>query len=308
MQKKKRYRPPYKSPSTTSDGSLIDPLKTPEDPTGVFFSSTDSLALDDDPLDQLNRADTEAAALTSTADQQSLDALLAAADIWRANELSAGNGSVFSTGFSSLDALLPGGGWPVCGLTELLNPRHGIGELRLFMPGLARLAAAKAGWIIWINPPYLPNAPALMQWGISPDRILLVHPKSPADAAWAAEQALGSDTCVAMLLWGHALDSTHDLSAGRRKRRLSMQQFSRRLQLAATSHQCWAIVLRDCAAEKQPSAAMLRLMLTTEQGRRDLHILKMRGGQPAVVPDFDDGIDVDAMMLAADTFNDSSKA
>lgn len=279
--------------------SLTDIEITPAAQTGVFFSSTPSQRPDVDPLEELSAVSDVKDSAALIADDTALDALFAAAGVWRANDLANVQSDIYPTGFSALDKKLPGGGWPVAGLTELLSAQHGVGELRLLMPGLARLAARKTGWIVWIAPPYLPNAPALMQWGIAPDRVLLIHPRCPADAAWAAEQALGSGTCVAMLLWAHDLESAHDLSAGRRKRRLSMQQFGRRLQLSAASHQCWAITLRDSNAHHQPSAAMLRLMIESKDGHRDLHIVKVRGGQPGVIADFDRGIDVDAMMVAA---------
>src|SRR4051812_39379662 len=44
-----------------------------------------------------------------------------------------------STGFADFDALLPGGGWPVGAITELMPETYGIGELSLLLPALAKL-------------------------------------------------------------------------------------------------------------------------------------------------------------------------
>jgi protein ImuA len=47
--------------------------------------------------------------------------------------------AVLASGHAALDAQLPGGGWPVGALTELLLPHPGVGELRLLAPALAAL-------------------------------------------------------------------------------------------------------------------------------------------------------------------------
>lgn len=286
-----------------------DNMKTPATNPGVFFSSpaapAASITPDPQADAQLLFDALQAPASRTLDDSGALDSLLSAADLWRGNQLASGPGQVYATGYPALDAKLPGGGWPVAGLTELLSAHNGVGELRLLMPGLARLAADKSGWIVWIAPPYMPNAPALMQWGIAPDRVLLIHPRSAADAAWAAEQALGSGTCIAVLLWSSILESGAGISAG--KRRLSMTQFSRRLQLAAATGECWAIALRHSDAGQQPSAAMLRLAIETDEDRRDLRLLKVRGGQPTLIRDFDAGIDIGAMMIDPVTDADSER-
>lgn len=262
--------------------------ETPGTNTGVFFSPEDGEAADEAAHDDL-----DAPGLNG------LSALFERAEIWRGTSLSGSGGSTCPTGYPRLDAALPGGGWPVTGLTELMSGAPGMGELRLLMPALAALAARRPGWIVWIAPPYLPNAPALQQWGLAPERVLLIHPRSAADAAWAAEQALASGTCIATLLWTDTLATGSAFSPASRRGQaaLSMQQFSRRLQLAAATHQCWAVLLRAATARRQPSAAALRLFIEVEAGRRDLHVVKVRGGRPAVIRAFDEGVDVGAAML-----------
>ncbi len=204
----------------------------------------------------------------------SLDKLLENPRVWRGSE-QAGRQAGIATGYAELDKHLPGGGWPPDSLTEVLTTRYGIGELRLLMPALAQLSNeaprqdfTEPGWIAWVAPPFQPYPPALQQCGIDLSRMLIVRPKETDEILWSAEQALSSGTCAAVLLWPDTLDD----------------QDSRRLQLAAEKGRSWAVAFRPLAARRQPSAAALRLELqSSAQGMR-VHILKSRGGRPAVIP------------------------
>ncbi|MBX3682927.1 MAG: SOS cell division inhibitor SulA, partial [Thauera sp.] len=59
---------------------------------------------------------------------------LPAGSVWHASRLAGAAGAVLPTGFSALDAELPGGGWPAGALIELLADRPGVGELSLLLP------------------------------------------------------------------------------------------------------------------------------------------------------------------------------
>jgi cell division inhibitor SulA/protein ImuA len=200
--------------------------------------------------------------------------------VWRGSQRAEGAGGLpaaYPTGYPKLDRHLPGGGWPRHALTEILLEHYGMGELELLMPALARLssgsdscesACGEAGWIAWIAPPFQPYPPALLQWGINLAHMLLVHPRQGAEALWAAEQALSSGNCAAVLVWSEALDD----------------KTSRRLQLAAEKGQSLAIAFRPLEAKAQPSAAALRLALIAGERGTDVSILKSRGGRPLTVP------------------------
>jgi cell division inhibitor SulA/protein ImuA len=219
--------------------------------------------------------------------------------VWRGSQLGALDESLsidgssrepaaYPTGYARLDCHLPGGGWPRHALTEILLEHYGTGELELLMPVLARLSNVEevspqvgrqvshhgsgcddreAGWIAWIAPPFQPYPPALLQWGINLARMLIVHPRQGVEALWAAEQALSSGNCAAVLVWSDALD----------------HRTSRRLQLAAEKGQSWAIAFRPLEAAAQASAAALRIALTAGEQGTDVRILKSRGGRPATV-------------------------
>ena len=204
-----------------------------------------------------------------------LEQLLGSYRLWRGREgaLREGEaGRVAGTGYPRLDACLPGGGWPLASLTEALSPACGIGELRLFMPALSVLCRQREGWVVWIAPPHVPYAPALMQWGLDVSRVLLIHPAGDREALWAMEQALSSGTCVAVLAWINRMD----------------ERTSRRLQLAAGRGESWAIAFRPASARQEASAAALRLMLRPGSNGPDVDIFKVRGARPALVSNYDD--------------------
>ena len=183
-------------------------------------------------------------------------------------------GAVLSTGIDSLDRALPGGGWPMGALTEVLLDRYGIGELKLLMPALAILSQrtidddSMSGWIAWIAPPFIPYAPALASYGMDLSRVLLVHPSANSkDCLWATEQALRSGSCVAALAWIEQADDTS----------------LRRLQLAAEEGGCWGIIFRPAYIGEQSSPAALRLKLNVGAQGVDVQVLKCRGGYPSTI-------------------------
>jgi len=197
------------------------------------------------------------------------------AGLWRAGELPAVAG--LATSHAALDGLLPGGGWPRSGLTEILSAEAGIGALRLVLPALARLSGEDC-WIIWVSPPHVPYSPALSAHGVDLARMLIVDwPDEPgaakAQALWAYEQALRFTDCAAALLW---LEHASHLEL-------------RRLQLAAESGGTWGIVFRPerYAAQASPAPCRLRLepapgavSATGPHSRVQVTLLKARGGQP----------------------------
>lgn len=190
-----------------------------------------------------------------------LDSLLHHPGIWRGDQRAQAATDVVPTGFAELDELLPGGGWPRGALTEILVEREGIGELRLLLPALARLSQG-SGWLAWVAPPHVPYAPALAATGLGLKRLLVAQAQSAGDAWWAAEQALRSGACDAVLAWLRTPD----------ERRM------RRLQLAAETGRAWGVLFRPARAAQDRSPAALRLRLEPVANGLAVHILKRRGG------------------------------
>lgn len=227
--------------------------------------------------------------------------------VWRAHELArpvATDGRrAIASGHRALDTQLPGGGWPLGTLTELLLPHEGLGELRLLAPALAavqRRATASRG-LMWFDPPAEPCAWVLATLGIDLRQLVVVRarpalpgrpdrpagPRRPArallpaaDVLWALEQALKSGEVGAAVAWLPA--------------RLPADAL-RRLQLAAQAHEGPVFLLRPASEARQPSAAPLRLLLASAgPDRLRLHLLKRRGPPcaepvelwlPAVLPE-----------------------
>lgn len=164
--------------------------------------------------------------------------------LWRAGSLARGGGRVLATGYDALNVELPGGGWPLGGLTELLCPQPGIGECRLVRPALSTLCTG-AGRIALVGPPYLPNAVRLVGWDFSPEQIVWVRADKPADLLWAAEQIVRSQAFGGVLIW---------LNQAR-------PGALRRLQVLAQAGESAIWVFRPAQALRESSPAVLRLGL-----------------------------------------------
>lgn len=188
----------------------------------------------------------------------SLQSVLQRADVWRGDRLAQAHEAGVASGFATLDAELPGGGWPRGALTELLSDSRGIGELSLLMPALGACAARAP--VALLAPPFAPHAPA---WSavLPLERLLLVE-AGGADVAWAAEALLGSGALGAMLLYLPAKVDARSL---------------RRLQLAAEAHAAPVFLFRSLAAARSASPAVLRLTLQGCAAGLQVGILKRRG-------------------------------
>lgn len=191
-----------------------------------------------------------------------LEDILQRHPVWRGGAAAFAKNAL-PTGFDALDRQLPGGGWPTGSLTELLVGVEGVGELQVILPALAALSWAGKR-IVWLSPPHLPYAPALAAAGLNLEQVAVVRAAGRRDALWAAEQALRSGNCHALLAW----------------LRHPRYEELRRLAVAAEASAACAFLFRPCAAAPQPSPAVLRLSLETDATVR---ILKRRG-IPAITP------------------------
>jgi hypothetical protein len=187
--------------------------------------------------------------------------------VWRGGELERVVHPTVSTGHARLDRELPGGGWPVGTLSEVLHDGVGIGEIGFLAGALAR-ASQEERLVAWIHAPHLPYAPALVQAGLDMRRCLVVRPANAEEALWAAEQSLKSGACGAVLFWPDARIDYASL---------------RRLQMASEAGKTMAVLYRSTAAERLSTPAHLRVVLAREEGLLKLRIPKRRG-PPLVKP------------------------
>lgn len=185
------------------------------------------------------------------------------ADVWHAHALGQTTLPVRSTGNVMLDAELPGGGWPVGAMTEILQPRGVHNEWRLLLPALAQ-----SGAVVMVGAPQVPFAPALGALGLRTRQLLWIKANMPAQSLWATEQALRCADVDAVLAW---LPHT-----GKEAARADQM---RRLQMAAAGHSKLLFVMRPAAAKADASPAVLRLLVNVAKGSHALQVevLKRRG-------------------------------
>jgi len=192
--------------------------------------------------------------------------------IWRGDALGTAESAVLSTGHAALDAQLPGGGWPLGALTELLQTRPGAHAWQLLLPALVQAVRRRPGPVVLLGAPCEPFAPALAAAGLPAQALLWVRSEAPAARLWACEQALRCADVAAVLAW---------LPAARVGE-------LRRLQVAAAQHEALLFVCRPDVLAASASPARLRLRLADAGTQHmDVHVLKRRGpplAAPLVLP------------------------
>ncbi|RYF55779.1 MAG: translesion DNA synthesis-associated protein ImuA, partial [Comamonadaceae bacterium] len=177
--------------------------------------------------------------------------------VWRGRELARAQERTIASGHAALDAHLPGGGWPVGCLVEVLQQQAHQFAWQLLAPALR---AGDAGPIVLVDPPHLPFGPGLRGFGLWPEQLLTVQAGSVQARLWATEQALRCADVAAVLAWLPQARS-EDL---------------RRLHLCAQQHDRFLVAFRGADARDQSSPARLRLLVDGAQ-RLAVRILKRRG-------------------------------
>ena len=195
--------------------------------------------------------------------------------VFRARSVQPSGSDRIRTGFASLDQAL-GGGWMHPALIEILIDTYGIGELQLLVPLLRELIARppQPALVLWLNPPYEPNAVALAQHQLFAHH-WLARQLPERDALWSAERSLRSHACSALLAWANTPSTTA----------------LRRLKLASTESNAIGILFRPREASAHASPATMRLALKSAGLKLSVEVLKCQGCQPATavidIPDHD---------------------
>jgi hypothetical protein len=219
-------------------------------------------------------------------DNAAIDRLLDATPrLWKGRRLSRGQ-PVVPTGHARLDARLPGGGWPLSAVTELICGNPGLGELSLLFPALAALGE-QGQWVVLVDPPWIPYPAALHAHGLRLERLLLARTRGDGESLWACEQALSCGQGGAVLAWPSLWACEQALSCGQGGAVLAWPQRItfprlRRLQLAAEAHAKLAWLFRPESALREASPAALRLQLEADDHRGTrVGIVKCRGNRHA---------------------------
>lgn len=185
-------------------------------------------------------------------------------DVWCGEEM-ARQEAVVASGFAALDAALPGGGWPVGSLVELLQARPEQHVWQLLAPALAAHGQASQP-VVLVGAPLQPFGPSLQAQGLAPQRLLRLNADKPAARLWAAEQALRCADVAAVVAWLPQAKSAE----------------LHRLHLAAQQHGKLLFVLRGLQVRHESSPARLRLCVEGTD-KLQVHIVKRRG-PPLVQP------------------------
>ena len=182
--------------------------------------------------------------------------------VWRGTEVASAAGRTLPTGFTLLDAALPGGGWPTRGLSEVLLAQAALCEWRLLGPALPGLLADRGSRIYLVAPPKTPHAMGLAQLGVAPEQLVWMDIQCPADSLWVTEQLLKSQVAGAVLAW---------LPQARPEQ-------VRRLQVLALHCDAPVFVFRPESALRAASAAPLRVSVALAQSwGLEVRIRKRRG-------------------------------
>jgi protein ImuA len=179
--------------------------------------------------------------------------------LWRATQLARAKGRTVDTGYAALSDELPGGGWPLGTMTELLLQQAGIGEMRLLGPAMAAVSNKRP--IALIAPQQIPNAHGYAYMGIDPGKLMWLKAAKSSDALWSAEQILRAGSCGALVLWQQHIRA----------------ESLRRLLLAAQTSEMLFVVVRPLARAQDSSPAPLRLSVRAAADGVVVELIKRKG-------------------------------
>lgn len=170
-----------------------------------------------------------------------------------------------------IDAHLPGGGLPRACLHAISG---GDGAATGFCAGLlARLVGAR-GTALWCRRDGDLYGPGLAAFGLTPERLIVVRARRPADVFWAMEEALRSGAPAAVLGEAATVEPTA----------------ARRLQLAAEAGGVTGLLLTGNGGMPLPAASRWRVATVASAENRgflptaprwQVELLSCRGGRPA---------------------------
>jgi protein ImuA len=180
-------------------------------------------------------------------------------NVWRVQDL-ASEETVLPSGHPSLDQVLPGGGWPVGSMVELLQRNPAQHVWQLLLPVLEQAVVQQPGPVVLIGAPYQPFGPSLVAQGLRPEKLLCVSTEKMTARLWASEQALRCAEVAGVLAW---------LPKAR-------SEELRRLHMAAQQHGRLLFVFRSIDARHDASPARLRLLIEGIDSL-EVRVLKRRG-------------------------------
>jgi protein ImuA len=197
--------------------------------------------------------------------------------LWRGDELGHTTSKVSPSGWAELDAELPGGGWPLQAITEVLTAQPAVLEWRLLGPALRPVVAA-GSQVVLVGPPRHPHLPGLIHEGLDERQLVWIQAELPAERLWVTEQLIKSNAAGAVVAW---------LPQAR-------QEQLRRLQVCAAACEGLVFLCRPESARHEASAAPLRVHASIcLDWALQVSVFKRRGAiheHPLVLPSVPGGL------------------
>lgn len=154
----------------------------------------------------------------------------------------------FSTGCGPMDQWFPTGGLHPWTLTEWIAAHDSAAAGSLAMSAAAnRLRQIQGRPLVVVDCEGSFYPPAAVSMGVPPERMILLRPRSAADAIWSIDQSLRSGTVAAV--WASLPMRIEDRDA-------------RRLQLAAETGRTPGLLVRGFAARGKPSFAEVQFYVS----------------------------------------------
>lgn len=199
--------------------------------------------------------------------------------LWRGDSLGRSCNTRWSSGFPTLDAELPDGGWPSRQITEILQPQFSLAEWRLVGPSLRDIVADGAA-VVMVGPPKRPHLPGLLHLGLNDRQLVWLSARAPSERLWCAEQLIKSNAAGAIMAW---------------LPQAAPEQL-RRLQVLAQSFDGPVFLFRPLQARHDPSPAPLRVTVEVDlDWQLRVTLIKRKGPaheQPLVLPSIPGGLEL----------------
>ena len=152
------------------------------------------------------------------------------------------NGAM-DAGLGPIKEAFPNAGFPVGAVHEFLPERQeDAAATSGFMAGLLASLIGCKGTVLWISSSRTLFPPALISFGIQPERVIFIDTPKEKEVKWAMEEALKCGALAAVVGEMRELDFT----------------FSRRLQLAVEHSQVTGFVVRPQGRKLNPTACVSR--------------------------------------------------
>ena len=189
-----------------------------------------------------------------------LDDVLGRTDVWRGRAQGFRPQACVDTGYAGLNSELLGGGWPLSSFIEICQPTNQHAEWLLLLPALCRTTS---GYIVLLNPPALPFAPALAHMGLDLERLLIVNTHNKADFLASFFELCRAQACDAVVAW--------------QPRQVLSYSELRKCLLASADGLGLYVFYRPATQWRQSSPASLRLKVEVASSVLRVEVFKQKG-------------------------------